>query len=62
MLERRENRRRQLLAERQAAYAALRRPPRARSPQPHGALSSQQGRLPAAPAAAARSPGGVFKV
>jgi hypothetical protein len=63
MLERRENRKRQLLVERQAAYAALRRPRAERAPLPHGALSSpQRGRLPAAPAAAARAPGGVFKV
>jgi hypothetical protein len=62
VLERRENRRRQQLLERQAAYAALRRPRPERAPLPHGALSSPRGRLPAAPAAAARSPGGIFKV
>jgi Dolichyl-phosphate-mannose-protein mannosyltransferase len=62
VLERRENRKRQQLLERQAAYAALRRPRPERAPLPHGALSSQHGRLPAAPAAAGRSPGGVFKV
>ena len=62
VLERREERKRQEMMERQAAYAALRRPPRARPSLPHGALSSQRGQLPAAPAAAARTPDGVFKV
>ncbi len=62
VLERRENRRRQELLVRQAASAALRRGRPGRAPLPHGALSSQHGRLPAAPAAATRAPGGVFKV
>ncbi|HEX8501592.1 MAG TPA: glycosyltransferase family 39 protein [Pyrinomonadaceae bacterium] len=61
-LERRENRRRQQMLERQAAYAALRRARPPRPPLPHGALSSQLGGGPPAPAAAARAPGGVFKV
>jgi hypothetical protein len=62
MLERRENRKRQQLAERQAAYAALRRPRPQRAPLPHGALSSQRGQLPAAPATTSPAPGGMFKV
>jgi hypothetical protein len=62
VLERRENRRRQEMMEKQAAYVALRRPRPERAPLPHGALSSQRGQVPAAPAAAARSPGSVFEV